>query len=130
MNGVWHDDVLMGVLEHGFCHAVPFLHNTSQHQSARNENSDRSSSTFYGPSLCGQHLGCQSGSVAGLRGWTSAVTPERYRQCLTKMPHIAASMAMLFVLACSLTGYSRIWLAAVLALLVSWELVQTTVIGL
>ncbi len=40
-------------------------------------------------------------------------------------------MAMLFVLAVLATGYSRVWLAAVLTFLVgvSWELVQTTVIG-
>jgi len=38
---------------------------------------------------------------------------------------------MLFVLAVLATGYSRVWLAAVLTFLVgvSWELVQTTVIG-
>lgn len=58
------------------------------------------------------------------------VTPEAIANALTKMPHIA-SMAMLFVLAVLATGYSRIWLAAVLTFLVgvSWELVQTTVIG-
>lgn len=58
------------------------------------------------------------------------VTPEAIANALTKMPHIA-SMAMLFVLAVFATGYSRIWLAAVLTFLVgvSWELVQTTVIG-
>ena len=40
-------------------------------------------------------------------------------------------MAMLFVLAVLATGYSRMWLAVVLTFLVgvSWELVQTTVIG-
>lgn len=58
------------------------------------------------------------------------VTPEAIANALTKMPHIA-SMAMLFVLAVLATGYSRIRLAAVLTFLVgvSWELVQTTVIG-
>ncbi|MFC3074191.1 hypothetical protein [Shinella pollutisoli] len=58
------------------------------------------------------------------------VTPEAIVNALTKMPHIA-SMAMLFVLAVLATGYSRIRLAAVLTFLVgvSWELVQTTVIG-
>lgn len=58
------------------------------------------------------------------------VTPEAIANALTKVPHIA-SMAMLFVLAVLATGYSRIWLAAVLTFLVgvSWELVQTTVIG-
>lgn len=58
------------------------------------------------------------------------VTPEAIANALTKMPHIA-SMAMLFVLAVFATGYSRVWLAAVLTFLVgvSWELVQTTVIG-
>ena len=58
------------------------------------------------------------------------VTPEAIANALTKAPHIAA-MAMLLVLAVFATGYSRIWLAAVLTFLVgvSWELVQTTVIG-
>ena len=58
------------------------------------------------------------------------VTPEAIANALTKGPHIA-SMAMLFVLAVLATGYSRVWLAAVLTFLVgvSWELVQTTVIG-
>lgn len=58
------------------------------------------------------------------------VTPEAIANAMTKMPHIA-SMAMLFVLAVLATGYSRIWLAAVLTFLVgvSWELVQTTEIG-
>lgn len=58
------------------------------------------------------------------------VTPEAIANALTKMPYIA-SMAMLFVLAVLATGYSRIWLAAMLTFLmgVSWELVQTTVIG-
>lgn len=58
------------------------------------------------------------------------VTPEAIANALTKVPHIA-SMAMLFVLAVIATGYSRIWLAVVLTFLVgvSWELVQTTVIG-
>lgn len=58
------------------------------------------------------------------------VTLEAIANALTKMPHIA-SMAMLFVLAVLATGYSRIWLAAVLTFLVgvSWELVQTTVVG-
>jgi VanZ family protein len=58
------------------------------------------------------------------------VTPEAIANALTKVPHIA-SMAMLFVLAVLATGYSRIWLAVVLTFLVgvSWELVQTTVIG-
>ena len=58
------------------------------------------------------------------------VTPEAIANALTKVPHIA-SMAMLFVLAVLATGYSRVWLAAVLTFLVgvSWELVQTTVIG-
>lgn len=58
------------------------------------------------------------------------VTPEAIANALTKMLH-TASMAMLFVLAVLATGYSRIWLAAVLTFLVgvSWELVQTTVIG-
>lgn len=58
------------------------------------------------------------------------VTPEAIANALTKVPHIA-SMAMLFVLAVLATGYSRIWLAAVLTFLVgvSWELVQTTVVG-
>lgn len=58
------------------------------------------------------------------------VTLEAIANALTKVPHIA-SMAMLFVLAVLATGYSRIWLAAVLTFLVgvSWELVQTTVIG-
>lgn len=58
------------------------------------------------------------------------VTSDAIANALTKMPHIA-SMAMLFVLAVLATGYSRIWLAAVLTFLVgvSWELVQTTVVG-
>jgi VanZ family protein len=58
------------------------------------------------------------------------VTPEAIANALTKMPHIA-SMAMLFVLAVLATGYSRIRLAAVLTFLVgvSWELVQTTIVG-
>ena len=58
------------------------------------------------------------------------VTLEGIANALTKVPHIA-SMAMLFVLAVLATGYSRIWLAAVLTFLVgvSWELVQTTVVG-
>ena len=58
------------------------------------------------------------------------VTLEAIANALTKVPHIA-SMAMLFVLAVLATGYSRIWLAAVLTFLVgvSWELVQTTVFG-
>lgn len=58
------------------------------------------------------------------------VTPEAIANAITKVPHIA-SMAMLFVLAVIATGYSRVWLAAVLTFLagVSWELVQTTVIG-
>jgi VanZ family protein len=58
------------------------------------------------------------------------VTPEAIANALTKVPHIA-SMAMLFVLAVLATGYSRVWLAAVLTFLVgvSWELVQTTVVG-
>ena len=58
------------------------------------------------------------------------VTPEAIAHALTKMPHIA-SMAMLFVLAVLATGRSRIRLAAVLTFLVgvSWELVQTTVVG-
>ncbi|SOC36679.1 VanZ like protein [Rhizobium subbaraonis] len=58
------------------------------------------------------------------------VTLEAIANALTKTPHIA-SMAMLFVLAVLATGYSRVWLAAVLTFLVgvSWELVQTTVIG-
>lgn len=58
------------------------------------------------------------------------VTLEAIANALTKVPHIA-SMAMLFVLAVLATGYSRVWLAAVLTFLVgvSWELVQTTVIG-
>lgn len=57
------------------------------------------------------------------------VTLEAIANALTKVPHIA-SMAMLFVLAVLATGYSRVWLAAVLTFLVgvSWELVQTTVI--
>lgn len=56
--------------------------------------------------------------------------PEAIANALTKVPHIA-SMAMLLVLAVVATGYSRVWLAAVLTFLVgvSWELVQTTVIG-
>ncbi|WP_123195417.1 VanZ family protein [Pannonibacter phragmitetus] len=58
------------------------------------------------------------------------VTLEAIANALTKVPHIA-SMAMLFVLAVLATGYSRVWLAAVLTFLVgvSWELVQTTVVG-
>lgn len=58
------------------------------------------------------------------------VTFEAIVNALTKVPHIA-SMAMLFILAVLATGYSRIWLAAILTFLVgvSWELVQTTVIG-
>lgn len=38
---------------------------------------------------------------------------------------------MLFVLAVLVTGYSRVWLAAVLTFVVgvSWELVQTTIVG-
>jgi VanZ family protein len=58
------------------------------------------------------------------------VAPEAIANALTKVPHIT-SMAMLFVLAALATGYSRLWLAAVLTFLVglSWELVQTTVIG-
>lgn len=58
------------------------------------------------------------------------VTPEAIANAMTKMPHIA-SMAMLFFLAVLATGYSRIWLAAVLTFLVGvgWELVQTTVVG-
>lgn len=58
------------------------------------------------------------------------VTPEAIANALTKMPHIA-STAMLFVLAVLATGYSRIWLAAGLTFIVgvSWELVQTTVVG-
>lgn len=58
------------------------------------------------------------------------VTPEAIANALTKVPHIA-SMAMLLVLAVLATGYSRIWLAVVLTFLVgvSWELVQTTVVG-
>ena len=58
------------------------------------------------------------------------VTFEAIANALTKVPHIA-SMAMLFVLAVLATGYSRMWLAVVLTFLVgvSWELVQTTVIG-
>jgi VanZ family protein len=59
-----------------------------------------------------------------------AVTPEAIANALTKVPHIA-SMGMLFVLAVLATGYSRVWLAAMLTFLVGvgWELVQTTVIG-
>ncbi|GAA5665689.1 hypothetical protein Brsp07_04195 [Brucella sp. NBRC 14130] len=51
------------------------------------------------------------------------VTPEAIANALTKVPHIA-SMALLFVLAVLATGYSRVWLAAVLTFLVgvSWEL--------
>ena len=58
------------------------------------------------------------------------VTPEAIVNALTKTPHIS-SMAMLFVLALFATGYSRIWLAALLTFFVGvgWELVQTTVIG-
>jgi VanZ family protein len=58
------------------------------------------------------------------------VTLEGIANALTKVPHIA-SMAMLFVLAVLATGYSRTWLAVVLTFLVgvSWELVQSTVIG-
>lgn len=58
------------------------------------------------------------------------VTLEAIANALTKVPHIA-SMAMLFVLAILATGHSRVWLAAVLTFLVgvSWELVQTTVVG-
>ena len=58
------------------------------------------------------------------------VTPEAIANALTKVPHIA-SMAMLFALALLATGYSRVWLAIVLTFLVgvSWELVQTTVVG-
>lgn len=58
------------------------------------------------------------------------VTPEAIANALTKMPHIA-SIAMLFVLAVLATGHARIRLAAVLTFLVdvSWELVQTTVVG-
>ncbi|WP_199498876.1 hypothetical protein [Mesorhizobium denitrificans] len=58
------------------------------------------------------------------------VTLEAIANALTNTPHIA-SMAMLFALAVLATGYSRVWLAAVLTFLVgvSWELVQTTVIA-
>ncbi len=58
------------------------------------------------------------------------VTFETITNALTKVPHIA-SMVMLFILAVLATGYSRTWLAAILTFLVgvSWELVQTTVIG-
>lgn len=58
------------------------------------------------------------------------VTYEAIANALTKVPHIA-SMALLFFLAVLATDYSRAWLAAVLTFLVgvSWELVQTTVIG-
>lgn len=58
------------------------------------------------------------------------VTPEAIANALTKVPHIA-SMAMLFVLAVLVTGYSRVWLAAVLTFVVgvSWKLVQTTIVG-
>ena len=58
------------------------------------------------------------------------VTLEAITNALTKVPHIT-SMAMLFTLAVLATGYSRNWLAAVLTFFVgvSWELVQTTVIG-
>jgi VanZ family protein len=58
------------------------------------------------------------------------VTLEAIANALTKVPHIA-SMAMLFVLAVLATGYPRAWLAGVLTFLVgvSWELVQTTVVG-
>ncbi len=58
------------------------------------------------------------------------VTAEAMANALTKVPHMT-SMAMLFVAALLATGRDRKRLAAVLTFLVgvSWELVQTTVIG-
>lgn len=49
---------------------------------------------------------------------------------LTKLPHIV-SMVLIFVLAALGTGAGRLWLAAVLTLLVAigWEIVQMPTLG-
>lgn len=76
--------------------------------------------------------------------WASARTTEGYRDpifdwdigwpaianALTKMPHVA-SMLMLFLLAVLAVGPRRLWLAALLTLLIGigWELVQMPTIG-
>ncbi len=81
-------------------------------------------------------------SIASL--WASARTTEGYRDpifdwdiswpaianALTKMPHIG-SMFMIFLLAALAVGIGRLWLAALLTLVVGigWELVQMPTIG-
>lgn len=81
-------------------------------------------------------------SIASL--WASARTTEGYRDpifdwniswpsianALTKMPHIS-SMFMIFLLAALAIGAGRLWLAALLTLVVGigWELVQMPTIG-
>lgn len=81
-------------------------------------------------------------SIASL--WASARTTEGYRDpifdwdiswpaianALTKMPHIT-SMFMIFLLGALAVGLGRLWLAALLTLVVGigWEVVQMPTIG-
>lgn len=76
--------------------------------------------------------------------WASAQTTQGYRDpvfnwdiswpalanALTKMPHIG-SMFMIFLLAALAVGVGRLWLAALLTLIVGigWEVVQMPTIG-
>jgi VanZ family protein len=81
-------------------------------------------------------------SIASL--WASAQTTQGYRDptfdwdiswpaianALTKMPH-TGSMFMIFLLGALAVGVRRLWLAALLAVVVAigWELVQMPTIG-
>ncbi|ODT82190.1 MAG: hypothetical protein ABS76_07955 [Pelagibacterium sp. SCN 64-44] len=81
-------------------------------------------------------------SIASL--WASAQTTQGYRDpifdwdiswpaianALTKMPHIG-SMFMIFLFAALALGVGRLWLAALLTVLVGigWEVVQMPTIG-
>lgn len=81
-------------------------------------------------------------SIASL--WASAQTTQGYRDpifdwdiswpaitnALTKLPHVG-SMFMIFLLAALAVGVGRLWLAALLTLVVGigWEVVQMPTIG-
>lgn len=81
-------------------------------------------------------------SIASL--WASAQTTQGYRDptfawdiswpaianALTKMPHVG-SMFMIFIFAALAVGVGRLWLAALLTLVVGigWEVVQMPTIG-
>lgn len=81
-------------------------------------------------------------SIASL--WASAQTTEGYRDpifdwdiswpaiasALSKMPHVG-SMCMIFLFAALAVGLGRLWLAALLTLVmgIGWEVVQMPTIG-